>query len=297
MHATTVIQAVFRRMRVAAAMALLALPCTGCADTAVKVGLQTRSAIYANSLLDGAKGARAILTSDPARVGVLQGVSPGAPIRGLGPFASDAVRVALRKRCPGSTVVSGPAVVGLAAQAGKSQELAQLLREANDTGILNAADLRELGRATGLEWFFLAIVASNDVRDGTRFSLFGLTAVRSNWTTSNLTLQLYHAPSGRLAWQSVGDCTEYTEAITTAPVPLHVVMAELAGVMVNDLLQSRSRTSLLWITNQKAHAEAERAHDASEAHPLPEDPWDVDEPCPANQPDIERESSMAPAGL
>ena len=142
----------------------------------------------------------------------------------------------------------------------------------------------------------MASVRAHRTRSAPRFSLLGLTAVRSNWTTSNLTLQLYHAPSGRMAWQSVGDCTEYTEAITTAPVPLHVVMAELAGVMVSDLLQSRSRTSLLWITNQKARAEPERAHGASEAHPLPDDPSDADEPCPANQPDVEREQGAAVPG-
>lgn len=287
-----------RPIAVAVRALMLAVPALllgGCAETAVKVGLQTRSAIYANSLLEGASGARALLTSNPPRVGILQGSSPGAPIRGLGPFASDAVRVALHRRCPGSTVVSGPTVAGLAAQAGKSPELARLLREAHDTGILNPADLRELGTATGLEWFFLAIVASNDVRDSTRFTFFGVTAVRSNWTTSNLTLQLYHAPTGRIAWQSVGDCTEYTESLSSAPVPLHVVMSELAGVMVNDLLQSRSRTSLLWITNQKQHLEPEHANDASDAHPLPEDPSDVDSYLPADRPEIEPEPrAMAP---
>ena len=261
----------------------------GCAETSVKAGLQTRSAIYANSLLEQEQGARALLTANPPRVGILQGVSPGAPLRGLGPLASDAVRVALHRRCKESTVVSGPTVVGLVSRAGKSQELARVLRDANDTGILSAPDLAEIGKATGLNYFFLTIVGSNYVRDATRFSPLGLTMVRSNWTTSSLTLQLWHAPSGRMVWQSLGDCTEYVETVSSAPVPLHIVTAEVAGAMVNDLLLGRSRSSLLLVLNKPAQSEAEHVHDASEAQPLPEDPSHPDAYCPADKPEIEPE--------
>jgi hypothetical protein len=270
-------------------LAALIITSTGCAETSLKVGLQTRSAIYANSLLEQEKGARALLTAKPSRVGILQGVSPGAPLRGLGPLASDAVRVGLHRRCEDSTVVSGPTVVGLAARAGKSQELARVLRDANDTGILSAPDLAELGKATGLDYFFLAIVGANYVRDSTRFSLLGLTAVRSNWTTSTLTLQLWHAPSGRMVWQSVGDCTEYTETVATAPVPLHIVTAEIAAAMVNDLVQGRSRTTLIWVMNQPAKSEPEQVSSGAEAHPLPDDATDPAAYCPAEQPEIEPE--------
>ena len=278
-------------MRRLATLTLLAFGLTagGCAETSLKVGLQTRSAIYANSLLEQEKGVQALLTANPPRVGILQGVSPGAPLRGLGPLASDATRVALHRRVPGSTVVSGPTVVGLAARAGKSQELARVLRDANDTGILSAPELAEIGKATGLDYFFLGVVGANYVRDATRFSLLGLTAVRSNWTTSTLTLQLWHAPSGRMVWQSVGDCTEYTETVATAPVPLHIVTAEIMAAMVNDLVQGRSRTTLIWVMNQPAQAEPERVDSGEEAHPLPESPAEVDAYVPADKPEIEAE--------
>lgn len=270
--------------------ACVALPIpAGCAETSVKVGLQTRSAIYANSLLEEENGVRTLLTSSPPRVGILQGVSPGAPVRGFGPFASDAVRVALRRRCPDSTVLSGPTVVGMAAAAGKSQDLARILREANDTGILPAPDLAALGRALKLDYFFLGMVASNDMRDATRLSQLGLTMVRSHWTVSNLTIQLYHAPSGRMVWQSVGDCTEYVETVAAAPVPLHSVMAEVAAAMIGDLVDGRSRTTLLWVTNQRAVKEPEVAASGAEAHPLPEPASDADAYCPADKPEVEPE--------
>ncbi|MFM7807145.1 MAG: hypothetical protein ACKPEA_04345 [Planctomycetota bacterium] len=154
-----------------------------------------------------------------------------------------------------------------------------------------------LGKATGLDYFFLGIVGANYVRDATRFSLLGLTAVRSNWTTSSLTLQLWHAPSGRMVWQSLGDCTEYTETVATAPVPLHIVTAEIASAMVNDLVQGRSRTTLLLVLNQPARAEPEPVRDATEAHPLPADPSDPDAYCPADKPEIEVELTAPVKGV
>ena len=101
----------------------------GCADTKLQVGLHTRSAVYANSLIEQEKGVMAILTAKPPRVGTLQGVSPGAPLRGLGTFASDAIRVGLHRQCPNATVLTGPATAGLAARVGKSRELGQLLKD------------------------------------------------------------------------------------------------------------------------------------------------------------------------
>jgi hypothetical protein len=184
-------------------------------------------------------------------------------------------------------------VVGLAAKAGKSQDLARLLREANDTGILPAPDLAALGEALKLDYFFLGMVASNDMRDATRLSQLGLTIVRSHWTVSNLTIQLYHAPSGRMVWQSVGDCTEYVETVAAAPVPLHSVMAEVAGAMIGDLVEGRSRTTLLWVTNQRAMKEPEVASGGTEAHPLPEPASDPDAYCPADKPEVEPEPGAA----
>ena len=266
----------------------------GCAEASIKVGLQTRSAVYANSLLEQEKGIRAILTADPPRVGILQGVSPGAPVRGFGPFASDALRVAIHRRCPGSTVVSGPTVVGMAAAAGRSQELVRILRDANDSGILPAPDLASLGKALGLDYFFLGMVAANDMLDGVRLTQLGLTMVRSHWTVSNLTIQLYHAPSGRIVWQSVGDCTEYVESVAAAPVPLHSVMAEVASAMINDLIAGRSRTTLIWVTNQGAVKEPEVAASGAEAHPVPELPSDPDAYWPPDKPEIEPEPAPPP---
>jgi hypothetical protein len=89
----------------------------------------------------------------------------------------------------------------------------------------------------------------------------------------------------------VGDCTEYVESVATAPVPLHVVMAELAGAMVTDLVQGRSRSSLIFVLNRPEHHEIERVDDAADADPLPEDPTVSPDSGPADKPDVEPEMS------
>ena len=258
----------------------------GCADTKLQVGLHTRSAVYANSLIEQEKGVLAILTAKPPRVGTLQGVSPGAPLRGLGAFASDGIRVGLHRQCPRATVLTGPATVGLAARAGRSRELAKLLEDANNSGILAAEDLAALGKATGLDYFFIGIVASHGTANAVRLNPLGLTMIRSDWTTMNIVLQLWHAPSGRIVWQSVGDSTGYTESAVSNPVSVHSVTSDLASAMLGDLIQGRSRTTITRVGDAPVRLEAE-----------PGDPtthrWrerdDEDGYAPADRPEIEPE--------
>ncbi len=223
----------------------------------MKIGVHTRSAIYASSLLDHEGGVRALLTAKAPRVGTLQGISPGAPVRGLGAFASDGVRVGLQRACPQSTVISGPTTAALAARANASHDLQQMLKDANDTGLLDPECLARLGKAIGVDYFFLGTVSSLNVSNSTRFSPLGLTMVRSDWTTMTLVLQLYHAPTGRIVWQSLGDCTGYTESPAALPISVHVVTSDLCETMVNDLLLGRSRTTQWGTGNEPEHREHE----------------------------------------
>ena len=272
-----------------AILALLACAAPiGCADTHMQVGLHTRSAVYARTLLGPDMDARAILTATPPRVGTLQGVSPGAPLRGLGAFASDAVRVGMHRQCPGATVLTGPATLALAARTGKSRDLTKLLEDANNSGILAAEDLAALGSATGLEYFFLATIASQNSTNAVRFNPLGLTMVRSDWTTMNMVLQLYHAPSGRIVWQSVGDATGYTESIASNPVSVHTVTSDLASAMIGDLIRGRSRTTLTRIGDGPVQHEAEPGDPQTQ---LWTDRNDPDAYAPADKPEVEPDPS------
>ncbi len=259
----------------------------GCADTNVQVGLHTRSAVYARTLLGPDMNVRAILTSEPPRVGTLQGVAPSAPLRGLGTFASDAVRVGLHRQCPDATVLTGPATLALVARGGKSRELAKLLEDANNSGILAAEDLASIGTATGLEYFFLCTIASHNTTNAVRFNPLGLTMVRSDWTTMNMVLQLYHAPSGRIVWQSVGDATGYTESIASNPVSVHTVTTDLASAMIDDLIRGRSRTTLTRVGDGPVPMEADPTDPDTRRWKNQDDP---DAHAPADKPDIESDA-------
>jgi hypothetical protein len=261
----------------------------GCGEASMKLGLHTRSAIYGNTVLERDGGARAILTAKPPRVGTLQGVSPGAPLRGLGVFASDAVRIGLHRTCPNATVLTGPTTTALATRAGRSRELQTLLENANNTGILAAEDLAALGKATGLDYFFLGTIAWINISNATRLNPLGLTIVRSDWTNMNMVLQLYHAPTGEIVWQSVGDCTGYTESTAAIPISVHVVTSDLGEAMLNDLLAGRSRTTLFGTGNEPLRMEPEHQQAGGNAQGN-NSQKDADAYAPANQPEIEPEA-------
>ncbi len=277
----------------AALLSLIAsVTCLSCGEASVKMGAHTRSAIYANSVLERDGGARAILTAQPPRVGTLQGVSPGAPLRGLGAFASDAVRIGLHRTCPNATVLTGPTTLALAVRAGKSRDLHRLLDHANNTGILLAEDLAALGKATGLDYFFLGTIAWINISNATRFNPLGLTIVRSDWTNMNMVLQLYHAPSGEIVWQSVGDCTGYTESAAAVPISVHVVTSDLGEAMMNDLLMGRSRSTMFGTGNEPLRSVPEPTSGGTQTAsgaPSQEDAY-----APADSPEIEPEAPPLP---
>lgn len=280
-------------MRVLLLFSLTAV-CFGCGEASMKVGLHTRSAVYGNSQLERDGGARAILTAKPPRVGTLQGVSPGAPLRGLGVFASDAVRIGLHRTCPDATVLTGPTTMALAARVGKSRELHNLLDRANNTGILAAEDLAALGKATGLDYFFLGTIAWINISNSTRFNPLGLTIIRSDWTNMNMVLQLYHAPSGEIVWQSVGDCTGYTESAAAVPISVHVVTSDLGEAMLSDLLKGRSRSTMFGTGNEPLRTVPEPPATSTDAQGNKRS-QDADAYAPADKPEIEPEAPPAPS--
>ncbi len=268
----------------------------GCGEAAMTVGVHTRSAIYAQSVLEHDGGARAIITAHPPRVGTLQGIAPSAPMRGLGAFASDGIRVALRRACAESTVLTGPNTIALIARGGASGDLQQLLKEAQDSGILDPQLLAKIGKVAGLDYFFLGTMSLVNSSNSTRFSPLGLTMVRSDWTTLNMVLQLYHAPTGRIVWQSLGDCTDYAESAAAIPVSVHVVSSDLCEAMIKDLLWGRSRTTLMGTGNEPEH----RAYEPTvlqQGKSAPDSTVGEDDGVPANEAEVMPELPLGPAAV
>jgi len=68
------------------------------------------------------------------------------------------------------------------------------------------------------------------------------------------------------------------------PAPLHIVTAEIAAMMMNDLVQGRSRTTPSWVLNPPTPSEPEHTKRGAEAQPRRKAESGVDANRPSEEP-------------
>lgn len=243
-------------------LAVLALATTllagGCATPNIHVGVQTRSQLYAE-IPDPLE----ILNSSPPKCAILPTIVSGAS-PGLGSFVDNALGrilagVVLRKSLHGplglmrfsdgpderpDTVRSPASVINSLNSMGLGRELQTVLGSAIPGGVLDRDGLRRIGRALEVEYVMLPWLVGVHTDNATRFAFGGITFVRTGWTTVEMTLQIWHAPSGRMVWQSTGTATLVGEGVIGTPPPVQPVFDEILVPMLIDFVEGRSESEL-----------------------------------------------------
>lgn len=235
-----------------------ALLAGGCATPNIQVGVQTRSQVYAEI-----RDPMEILNSSPPKCAILPTVVSGAS-PGLGSFVDNALGrilagVVLRKSLHGplgmmrfsdgpderpDTVRSPAFVINSLNSMGLGRELQTVLGSAIPGGVLDRDGLRRIGRALEVEYLMLPWLVGVHTDNATRFAFGGITFVRTGWTTVEMTLQIWHAPSGRMVWQSTGTATLVGEGVIGTPPPVQPVFDEILIPMLVDFVEGRSESNL-----------------------------------------------------
>jgi hypothetical protein len=243
-----------------AAVLLAGTFAAGCATPNIKVGVQTRSQLHVE--LDEP---REILVSVPPRCAILPSAVSGASA-GLGPFNDQSIgrmiEDAVERRgergplgwlagdgdgdgdVSEETVFSPADVVNAANTAGLGGELKSLIGSVTAAGVLDRDRLRRIGRLLDVEYVMLPWLAGVHTDNATRFNFAGITLVRTGWTTVEMVLQLWHAPSGRLVWQSTASGTLVGEGVVGTPPSIQPVLDALLRAMLEDFVSGRSESVL-----------------------------------------------------
>ena len=245
-----------------AALLLAGTFAAGCATPNIKVGVQTRSQLHVE--LDEP---REILVSVPPRCAILPSAVSGASA-GLGPFNDQSIgrmiEDAVERRgergplgwlagdgdgdgdgdVSEETVFSPADVVNAANTAGLGGELKSLIGSVTAAGVLDRDRLRRIGRLLDVEYVMLPWLAGVHTDNATRFNFAGITLVRTGWTTVEMVLQLWHAPSGRLVWQSTASGTLVGEGVVGTPPSIQPVLDALLRAMLEDFVSGRSESVL-----------------------------------------------------
>jgi len=219
-------------LRVALPLSLL-----GCASDAIEVSVQTRSHGY--RILEHPQR---VLAADPPNCAVLPANAGGTP--GLGTLVNAAIERVLREKGLDASVIAPTETGNLMTEAGRVGLLDELLNSWAPSNVLDPTLLREVGEALEVRFLLAPSLVSHSTNNNTRFSFLGITMVRTGWTTVQVSLQLWHAPTGVLVWQSEGIATLACEGIVGPPVPIGPTVAEAVRPMLEDFLTGRSESIL-----------------------------------------------------
>ncbi|MEY3022684.1 MAG: hypothetical protein RIS86_1882 [Planctomycetota bacterium] len=218
-----------------------ALP--GCTKASLRVGVDTRTRTYADF-----GDAKELLRADPPRVGVLPTIGNDV---GRAMAFDMALEKALRNDRGGMfaifesdeephSVVHRDVLVNACIATGLEGSLQDLLAGSRPQSLLPKEGGRRIAERAGVEYLLLPRLVDVHRDNATRFSFAGFSFLRTGWTTIEAALQLWHAPTGMLVWQSTAEATLSAEGVVGISPSVKATMDALLATMLTDLVTGRS---------------------------------------------------------
>jgi hypothetical protein len=241
-------RAVIRPLLLLALMAV-AVPLTGCASASVEIGVTTQARTY-QDFGDPLE----LMTAVPPRCAVLPAIMASSGV-GHGPstniaFADGLHRdyrpFSLLERDPQKAFTAIPydQTLNTAIRAGRYDDLSALMMQLRSNGLADPRHLRTIGRLLDVEYLLIPSVVSVKVDNASRFTFTGLTFVRTGWISIEGIVGLWHAPTGTLVWQGVGEGTLTAENVVGISPPAQNAIDGLFAALISDFINLRSESVL-----------------------------------------------------
>ena len=219
----------------------------GCASASLEVGVTTRAETYTNI-----ENRLSLLTSNPPKCAVIPTIMGSTgPSRGVAadlafdkamsrdyrPFSLTA-----REKAAPFTVVSNDVVMNYCIKVGRLDTLRSLMSTVQPGNSLDPKHAKEMGEILNVEYLFVPQIAGLKTDNAGRFTFAGLTFIRTGWISVEGTLQLWHAPTGRLVWQSAGEGSLTAENVVGISPPTQAAFDALFSTLVDDFISGRSES-------------------------------------------------------
>jgi hypothetical protein len=210
----------------------------GCAASGIQVGVQNRSEQYVPM-----PAPKAILSSTPPNCAVLPTVASGSNA-GVASFANLSFAYVARREIKDVSILSHAEVVNRLNRTGDAALLNDLLASVDPGDFLGREKLQKVGKSLGVEYLMLPRLVNVITDNTTRFSFAGFTFIMTGWTTVEIGLQLWHAPTGQLTWQSTGSGTLAGENLVGSSPAIQTTLDALLTAMLIDFIDGRSESVL-----------------------------------------------------
>ena len=219
-------------------MMLMFLMVSGCASDGIQVGVQNRSEQY-RQMLDP----QSILSSKTPRCAVLPTFASGSNA-GIASFANVSFAHVARKQINDVNILFHADVVNRLNLTGEVDLLNQLLASIDPGDFLERDKLQRVGTSLGVEYLLLPRLVTVITDNATRLSFAGFTFIRTGWTTVELGLQLWHAPTGQLVWQATGSGTLVVENVAGSSPSIQTTLDALLSAILFDFAEGRFESIL-----------------------------------------------------
>lgn len=138
---------------------------------------------------------------------------------------------------PDMRVVPLPAILSAVNAADMDQEYKQMYRDYMETGILDGALLRQIGRIAGVRYLAQLSIASFVQDDKGRFGLLGLRMVETKTGNMRVFIQIWDSESGAIAWEGGGELNFAYDTSKELPVTFQTVAETAARNLFANLPQ------------------------------------------------------------
>lgn len=232
-----------------------AVTLAGCASPNVQVGVNTRSETY-----DPTLDVPEILSAEPARLAILPATVSGTSV-GFAPFVNISIDRLVRQTRGGEIGTFLPFLPGLGTRSdeapplsiysvsevvnglnayGLGSELTALLDDTSKDSIADRDKLQPIAQALGVEYLMIPWLAGVHTDNANRFTFAGLSFIRTGWISIEITLQLWHAPTGHLVWQSVGSGNIVGEGVVGTSPALADSIEQILRPMLQTFISGES---------------------------------------------------------
>lgn len=106
------------------------------------------------------------------------------------------------------------------------------------SGILDLQTLEQIGGALGAKYVLLPGMATFQQMISGRFSIFGFRLLQTRVSILRLTVQMWDAHTGRIAWESSGEATLAGEDVREYRIPFEEIAAHLWRQLLTTLPQT-----------------------------------------------------------
>ena len=210
----------------------------GCAASGIQVGVQNRSEQYLPM-----PAPKTILSSTPPNCAVLPTFASGSNA-GVASFANLSFAYVARREIKDANILSHADVVNRLNTTGDAALLNELLASIDPGDFLGRGELQKVGKSLGVEYLMLPRLADIITDNTTRFSFAGFTFIMTGWTTVEIGLQIWHAPTGQLVWQATGSGTLAGENLVGSSPAIQTTLDALLTAMLIDFIDGRSESVL-----------------------------------------------------